>query len=58
MLGRVAEGIRQALEEAIGLSDEERQATGSRGREIVEAKYTWDSVAKRMLMVYEQTLGG
>lgn len=51
-----AEGIRQALSEVIGLSDEERQAMGRRGREIVMAKYTWESVAKRMLEVYEQTL--
>ena len=50
------EGIRQALTEAIGLSDAERQAMGRRGREIVMAKYTWESVAKRMLEVYEQTL--
>ena len=51
-----AAGIREALTEAIGLTDEERQAMGRRGREIVMAKYTWESVAKRMLEVYEHTL--
>lgn len=39
--------IRVALEEAMNLSDEERQAMGARGREIARG-YTWPEIAKKM----------
>lgn len=39
--------IRAALEEAMDLSDEERQAMGARGREIA-AGYAWSEIAKKM----------
>lgn len=39
--------IRAALEEAMNLTDEERQAMGARGREIARG-YTWPEIAKKM----------
>lgn len=39
--------IRAALEKAMNLSDEERQAMGARGREIA-AGYAWPKIAKKM----------
>jgi glycosyltransferase involved in cell wall biosynthesis len=35
------------------LSDEERAAMGTRGRELVAAKYQWETVARAMVGFYE-----
>ena len=35
------------------LSDEERAAMGTRGRELVAAKYQWEAVGRAMAGVYE-----
>jgi len=43
-----------ALAEMMGLSDEERQAMGAKGRMLVEEKYTWSAVSKAMLTAYRQ----
>jgi glycosyltransferase involved in cell wall biosynthesis len=47
-----------AIREATGRSDSEREAMGERGRVWMEQDYSWSSVAKRMLSVYEWILGG
>ena len=36
------------------LTDEERQAMGENGRRLVESKYQWNEVARRMAGVYEK----
>ncbi|MEO0838497.1 MAG: glycosyltransferase [Cyanobacteria bacterium J06632_19] len=46
-----------ALNEAIKISSEERQAMGLRGRNLVKAKYSWNSIAKNMESVYQWILG-
>ena len=50
------DGIYMAIKEAIETDDACRREMGQRGRALVLANYTWQSVAKRMLVVYEQTL--
>jgi glycosyltransferase involved in cell wall biosynthesis len=45
-----------ALREAIGLSDEERQAMGKRGRDYVR-RYDWADIAGQMIDAYKWILG-
>ena len=52
------EPLAKALREAVSLSGYERRAMGARGRQLVEARYAWSSVAMDMKAVYEWTLGG
>ena len=46
------------LTEAMQLEDRERQEMGSRGRLMVENKYSWDSVAGEMAALYRWVLTG
>lgn len=50
------EPLVKALTAAISLPDEGRLKMGVRGRELVEKKYTWDSVVKAMIKGYEEVL--
>ncbi|GAA6621367.1 glycosyltransferase [Scytonema sp. NUACC26] len=47
-----------ALTEAIKMSSEQRQAMGLKGRNLVETKYSWNSIANQMATVYQWILGG
>jgi glycosyltransferase involved in cell wall biosynthesis len=48
-----ADAIAKALADAMRLSDEERAAMGTRGRELVAAKYQWETVGRAMVGVYQ-----
>jgi len=48
-----AAAIAKALADGIALSDEERAAMGTRGRELVAAKYQWETVGRAMAGVYQ-----
>ena len=48
------EPLENAIKEALSLGSEELQSMGSRGRNLVEEKYTWDAVIKAMLMGYDE----
>jgi glycosyltransferase involved in cell wall biosynthesis len=50
-------GLERGLREALSVSDEERRGRGQRGRALVEAQYSWESVAQRMLEAYAWILG-
>lgn len=50
------EPLVQALREAIGLGDDERQAMGARGKEFVR-RYDWDDIARQTVEVYRWVLG-
>ncbi len=52
------EPLTRALNEAINLPPEERQAMGQRGRKLVEQNYSWDKIGQEMVSVYEWMLGG
>ena len=45
-----------ALSEAMSLSDTERREMGERGRRLVEEKYTWDAVVKKMVEGYKRVI--
>lgn len=45
-----------ALDVAMALSDAERREMGSRGRKLVEEKYTWAAVVKAMVKGYENVI--
>jgi len=44
------------LKEALRLDDTTRRAMGERGRKLVEEKYTWDAIVKKMLKGYDEVL--
>lgn len=46
------EPLAEALRQALALPDDERQAMGRRGRALVGARYSWESVAQQMAQVY------
>ncbi len=48
-----AAAIAKALADGMRLSDEERAAMGTRGRQLVAAKYQWETVGRTMTGVYE-----
>lgn len=50
--------LKQALQDAMTLTNEERHAMGERGRKLIEKKYTWDAVVNTMLKGYEEVLNG
>lgn len=45
-----------ALKDAMSLSDAERREMGERGRRLVEEKYTWDAVVKKMIEGYKRVV--
>lgn len=45
-----------ALEGVMSMSDDERQEMGESGRKLVEEKYTWNAVVKKMIVGYEEIL--
>ena len=47
------EPLAAAIRELMALSDAERREMGERGRRLVEEKYTWDAVVKKMVEGYE-----
>ena len=47
-----------AIQEAVNLTDEERREMGSRGRNLIQQKYTCESIAVRALEVYKKILSG
>jgi len=53
-----ADSLAECLDAAMSLSDTERQATGQRGYDLVQRKYTWDRVARELELVYTWMLGG
>lgn len=52
-----SESIRVALTNLFGLSDEAREQMGARGRQLVEQRFTWATVASEMCDVYRWVLG-
>lgn len=50
------EVLSKTMAEMMALSDAERVAIGTKGRRLVEEKYTWDAVGKAMLEVYGNCL--
>ncbi len=49
--------LKEALLEALKLSDQERQDMGARGRILVNQKYSWAVIAEEMSKVYHWILG-
>lgn len=48
------EALSKAIEDLIGLSDDEREQMGARGRKLVEEKYTWKAVCDAMIEGYRR----
>jgi glycosyltransferase involved in cell wall biosynthesis len=53
-----AEPLATVLQEAMGLSDQERWEMGQNGKILVERKYTWPVIARQMKTAYEWLLKG
>lgn len=52
------EPLANALQEAMGLRDEELRAMGENGRRLVKNRYTWPAIADQMKSAYEWLLTG
>ena len=50
--------LARTIRDATALSDRERETMGARGRIWMEREFSWPSVGKRMLSVYEWILNG
>jgi glycosyltransferase involved in cell wall biosynthesis len=50
------EHLTRTMQEAMGLSDAERQRMGENGRMLIKSKYTWDQIADQMASVYDWIL--
>ena len=50
--------LAKAIQEMIDAGDEARREMGSRGRKLVEEKYTWDAIVNAMVKGYEEVLNG
>lgn len=50
------EPLVKALTEAMSLPGDQRNEMGERGRQLVEAKYTWSAVVKAMERAYESVI--
>jgi len=55
--GGDVESLATALREATAATDESRREMGLRGRSLVEDKYAWPGIARRMTEVYRWMLG-
>ncbi|GAB4451900.1 MAG: glycosyltransferase [Bacteroidales bacterium] len=52
------DSLAETIQQAISLSDEERQKMGKRGRQLIIEKYSVEIVATQMLRLYEWILKG
>lgn len=52
-----ATSIHDGLQRLLALSNDDRAAIGRRGRALVEAQFTWSTVASQFRQVYEWLLG-
>ena len=50
------EALASAIREMMSLTDAERRDMGERGRRLVEEKYTWDAVVKKVVEGYERVI--
>ena len=50
------ESLAEALAEALGKRPEELEATGAKGRALVEERYTWAAPAAELVAAYEKVL--
>jgi poly(glycerol-phosphate) alpha-glucosyltransferase len=57
-IGTAAEEIAAGLKQLIELGDDDRMATGARGRDLVGKKFSWPRIGEQMRVVYEWALGG
>jgi poly(glycerol-phosphate) alpha-glucosyltransferase len=54
----IPESITQGLQNFFALSDEQREKIGANGRQLVEERFTWDSIGRQMKAVYEWCING
>jgi poly(glycerol-phosphate) alpha-glucosyltransferase len=50
--------LTQGLRALFAMGESEREQMGVRGRRLVEQRFSWPSVTKQMISVYEWVLGG
>ena len=51
------EPLARAIAEATSIGDDQRRAMGTRGRQLVEERFAWPAVARRMIAVYRWLAG-
>ena len=53
-----SKSIAEGLRDFFAMHPDERAAMGQRGRTLVQAKFTWQTIAREMRVLYEWMLGG
>jgi glycosyltransferase involved in cell wall biosynthesis len=53
-----AEQVASALREAVERSNHDRSAMGKRGRELVKRRFSWSSIAERLVQTYRWVTSG
>ena len=56
-IGQTAKDITTGLKTFFSLSEAERTEMGNYGRKLIQAKFTWESIALEMRVLYEWMLG-
>ncbi|WHZ30324.1 MAG: glycosyl transferase, group 1 [Nitrospira sp.] len=56
-IGNDSTTIADGLAQLFDMEDEARRAMGKRGRELVNARFTWSNIARQMYSVYRWILG-
>ena len=51
------EPLAAAIREAAGIGDDERREMGARGRRLIEERFGWTAIARRMVSVYRWLAG-
>jgi glycosyltransferase involved in cell wall biosynthesis len=51
------EAIARGIGEIVNLSEEDRRAWGRRGRNWMARDFSWESIARKTLVMYEQAIG-
>ena len=53
-----ADATERGLRELFSMSEAQRHDMGTRGRSLIEQRYTWNDVAREMIELYEWMIGG
>ena len=57
-IGTTPEEIAVGLKQLVEMSDDDRSAMGTRGRNLVATRFSWSRIGEQMRAVYDWMLGG
>ena len=57
-IDRNVDSLVAAMREAMAFTDEQRQAMGEKGRQLIREKYSWPAIARQVIKGYEGIVSG